>query len=223
MFLIPMAVRRETDTLLFDLDGTLTDSRPGIVRSVRYALKSIGVVPPGEDTLGWCAGPPLRQNFARLLPGADAATIERAVDLYRERYDAVGYLENEVYAGVLEMLSALGRDRKLLVVTGKYTESAEKVVEAFALRAHFAEVFGSRRDGTFTDKGRLIAHVMERHRLTPESLAFVGDREHDMLGAREHRIFAVGVSYGYGSIEELVGAGADVICATPSAVVRAFT
>jgi phosphoglycolate phosphatase-like HAD superfamily hydrolase len=103
--------------------------------------------------------PAAARNVARLLPGADAALIERAVNLYRERYDQTGYLESEVYDGVHEMLSVLGRDHQMIVATAKFGDVAERVLEAFQLRPHFAAVFGSHHDGTFADKRDLVAHV----------------------------------------------------------------
>lgn len=215
-------MHRAIDTILFDLDGTLTDSGAGIVRSVRHALEAIGAQAPADDDLRWCVGPPLRENFARLLPGAENALIERAVDHYRERYDRAGYLENEVYEGVYEMLAALGQNYRLILTTAKMLDVAELVLDAFELRRHFVDVFGSHRDGTFADKRELLAHVTKTHRLSSEATALVGDRKHDMIAARHHDMTAIGVAYGYGSREELTLARAHVICATPREVVDAI-
>lgn len=210
------------DTILFDLDGTLTDSGEGIVRSVRYALEAVGATAADDDDLLWCVGPPLRENFARLLPGAESAFIERAVDHYRERYDRSGYLENKVYDGVHEVLATLGQKYRLLLTTAKMLDVAESVLDAFELRRHFEGVYGSHRDGTFADKRELLAHVMKTHRLSSESTALVGDREYDMIAARHHDMFAIGAGYGYGSREELTKAGAHVICNSPFEILTAL-
>lgn len=215
-------MRAKPETLLFDLDGTLTDSAAGIVRCMRDTLRAMGVQPPPAETLRWCIGPSLHENVRRLLPGADQATIARAVDQYRGFYDDGGYLENEVYDGVHEMLAALGSDYRLIVATAKFSDIAERVLEAFALREHFAAVFGSHYDGRLADKRDLIAHVIKNERLSSETTAFIGDREHDIVGARHHGVFAIGVSYGYGTIQELTDAGADLICAHPREIVRAL-
>jgi len=136
-------MRTNFDAVLFDLDGTLTDSRPGIARSVQFALQSLGVKAPLEEELGWCVGPPLRENFRRLLATSDSALIERAVALYFERYERIGFRENRVYAGADTMLAVLGRRCRLLLVTTKLTESAERVLGAFSMQTHFEGVFGT--------------------------------------------------------------------------------
>lgn len=209
------------DTILFDLDGTLTDSAVGIVRSVRYALEAVGRPAADNDDLLWCVGPPLHENIARLLPGADSELVRRAVDHYRERYDRTGFLENKVYDGIHDVLATLGRENRLILTTAKMLDVAESVLDAFELRRHFVAVHGSHRDGTFSDKRELIAHVMNTHRLSSERTALVGDREHDMIAARHHRIFAIGAGYGYGSRDELLNAGAHVICENPLEILSA--
>ncbi|HUA35116.1 MAG TPA: HAD hydrolase-like protein [Candidatus Binataceae bacterium] len=216
------AVRPTIDTILFDLDGTLTDSGAGIVRSVRYALEAVGMPATDDDDLLWCVGPPLRENIARLLPGAESTLVERAIDHYRERYDRTGYLENKVYDGIHDVLATLGREHRLILTTAKMLDVAETVLDAFELRRHFVGVYGSHRDGTFSDKRELLAHVIETHRLSSATTALVGDREHDMIAARYHRMTAIGAGYGYGSRAELINAGAHVICETPREIVSAI-
>jgi len=213
---------RPIETILFDLDGTLTDSGVGIVRSVRYALEAVGVTVADGDDLLWCIGPPLCENFVRLLPGAETELIERAVDHYRERYDRTGYLENKVYDGIHDVLATLGREYRLIITTAKMLDVAETVLDACELRRHFAGVYGSHRDGTFTDKRELVAHVVKTHRLSNETTALVGDREHDMIAARHHRMFAIGAGYGYGTRGELTKAGAHVICESPLEILTAL-
>ena len=204
---------RRLSNILLDLDGTLTESRPGIVGTIRHALRSLGVEPPPESELLWCVGPPLREIFGRLLPDCDLAMVDRAVTAYVDRYRAHGHLENRVYEGIPEMLSALGANSKLLLVTAKHQDSAERITEAFDLRPYLSAVFGSHPSGHLADKRDLVLHVLEALDLNPSQTAIVGDRIHDIEGGRHNRIVTVGAAWGYGTDEEL--AGADYVCATP--------
>ena len=207
---------RRVSNILLDLDGTLTDSRPGIVGTIQHALRSLGVEPPPESELLWCVGPPLREIFGRLLPDCDLAMVDRAVTAYVDRYRAHGHLENRVYEGIPEMLSALGANSKLLLVTAKHQDSAERIVEVFSLRQHFSAVFGSNPSGHLADKRALVRHALETLGLNPLETAIVGDRIHDIEGGRHNRIVTVGAAWGYGTDDEL--ADADYVCATPQEV-----
>ena len=208
------------DAVLFDLDGTLTDSGQGIVRSVQFALQSLGVKPPPEEDLLWCVGPPVRENLRRLLATSDSALIERAVTLYLERYEKIGFRENRVYDGVYEMLATLARRCRLLIVTTKLTESAERILAEFSMRAYFEGVFGTDRKGEPSDKADLVRMAIARHELPQSSTAMVGDRRHDIAAGKRNGLFSIGACYGYGSRDELVAAGADTICESPEAIVR---
>ncbi len=200
--------------LLFDLDGTLTDSRVGIVISIRHAMRALGVEPPPEDSLGWCVGPPMRENFARLLRTDDSTLIDRAFAHYLERYESVGYRENLVYYGVPAMLTALAPGRRLFVATSKLASSAERILAEFKLRDFFEGVYGSERDGRWADKRELVPHVLDVARLDARATAMVGDRAHDIDGGRAAGIVAIGALWGYGTREEL--SGADVTCDAPA-------
>ncbi|MGC1678634.1 MAG: HAD hydrolase-like protein, partial [Candidatus Binataceae bacterium] len=146
--------------LLFDLDGTLTDSRSGIIRSIQYAIRALGVEPPPEDSLQWCVGPPMRENFARLLGTNDSTLIDRAFAHYLERYESIGFRENLVYDGVPAMLAAFASGPRLFVATAKLASSAERILTEFKLRHFFEGVYGSERDGRFADKRELVPHVL---------------------------------------------------------------
>jgi phosphoglycolate phosphatase len=183
--------------LLFDLDGTLTDSRVGIIRSIRHAMRALGVKPPPEESLGWCVGPPMRQNFARLFATDDSTLLDRAFAHYLERYESIGYRENRVYDGVAPMLTALASGRRLFVATSKLTSSAERILAEFKLRDFFEGVYGSERDGRWSDKRELIPHVLEAARLDARVSAIVGDRLHDIEGGRAAGIVAIGALWGY--------------------------
>ncbi len=209
-------------TILFDLDGTLTDPFEGITRSIRHALVALGVDAPAQPELRWCIGPPLRVSLPRLLGTDDAARVEAAVAAYRDRYGTVGLFENVRYEGVPEMLRALQDEgRRLFVATSKPRVVAERIVAHFELAPHFERVYGAELDGRFDHKDALIAHLLDTEQLAPERVLMVGDREHDVLGARANRIRALGVTYGYGSLTELVEAGAAATVDGPGEVVGA--
>jgi phosphoglycolate phosphatase len=201
--------------LLFDLDGTLTDPRPGIVGCLRHALDRLGQPCPDEDVLTACIGPPLRDSFATLLDTRDGALIEEATRLYRERFSVVGLFENRVYDGVPEMLERL-RGGRLLVATSKMAEFAERIVTHFDLASYFSGVYGAEPGGRFDDKAELIAHLLHREQLAPGAAIMIGDRAFDVVAARANGLRAVGVLWGYGSERELREAGAERLCGKPA-------
>lgn len=204
--------------LYFDLDGTLTDPKPGITGSIQYALQKLDLPVPSQDELTWCIGPPLRASFATMLGGEDRADL--AVSFYRERFSDVGLYENSLYPGIKEVLTTLGRTgRRMFVATSKPRIFAERIIEHFGLAGHFEVVFGSELDGTRVHKTDLLAYALEATGVKASQALMVGDRSHDMVGARNNGMDAVGVLYGYGSREELIGAGASHVCATPAEIV----
>ena len=208
-----------TPALLFDLDGTLTEPRAGIVRSIQHALERLARPCPPEAELAACIGPPLRGTFGRLLATADRALIERAMALYRERFAVVGLYENEVYTGIPGMLDGLGRGgRRMFVATSKPAVFAERIVRHFALDRYFAGVYGPDLDGRWDDKTDLLAHLLASERLAAEAVVMIGDRHADIVAAKTNGVRSIGVLWGYGSREELLGAGADALCAVPAAL-----
>ena len=211
------------DAIYFDLDGTLTDPKPGITRSIRYALQRLDHhTIPTEDELTWCIGPPLRASFVRLL-GADHAA-DRAVTLYRERFSDVGLYENGVYDGISDVLTALcASGHRLFVATSKPHVFAERIIDHFGLRGHFERVFGSELDGTRVDKSLLLEYALKQASVNPAKTLMIGDRSHDMVGARNNGMKGIGVLYGYGSRDELLGAGAHHVCATPGAILSCIS
>ena len=202
--------------LLFDLDGTLTDPFTGITRCIQHALGELGrPVPPAEE-LKWCIGPPLKESVATLLGPGHAHLAGKALDGYRERFGVVGLLENETYPEVRGVLSELRRrGHRLHVATSKPTVFARRIVDHFALSEFFSSVEGSELDGARCDKTALIAHVLQRQGITPADAVMIGDREHDVIGARANGLAAVGVLWGYGSRDELITAGAFMCAAEP--------
>jgi phosphoglycolate phosphatase len=200
--------------IFFDLDGTLTNPKPGITRSIQHALRKLDHEAPAEDDLTWCIGPPLHASFKKLL-GTDALA-DKAILLYRERFADVGLFENEVYPGIEATLSVLaGQARRLFVATSKPGVYAERIIDHFKLRGYFERVFGSELDGTRSDKSDLLGYALKAAQVDPAGAIMIGDRSHDMIGARNNGLTAVGVLYGYGSKEELLAAGAHRLSATP--------
>ncbi|MBM4336054.1 MAG: HAD family hydrolase [Deltaproteobacteria bacterium] len=190
--------------VLFDLDGTLTDPKPGITRSVQYALRKRGIEPPDADQLEPFIGPPLAQSFSERL-GFAAAEAKRAVDDYREYFSRQGLYENSVYDGIPALLRELRESgRRVCLATSKPTVFAERILEHFDLARHFDLVVGSHLDGTRVAKAEIIAAVLAG--LGGEAArraVMVGDREHDVHGARSNGIDSIAVTYGYGTCEEL--------------------
>jgi len=207
--------------VIFDLDGTLTDSRPGILRSTRYALQRLnqeksGAHPvPEESALDFMIGPPLRDTFAKLV---GSANVEALLAHYRARYSTIGLFENTVFDGVPEALEALhAAGRRLFVATSKNEADARRILDHFGLAKFFAEIYGARNDGGRAIKSDLLTYLLAREKIGTSlaNVAMIGDREFDILGAKAVGISAIGALWGYGSREELSAAGAERLIATP--------
>jgi len=200
--------------IFIDLDGTLTDPKPGITGSIQYALGKLDRPIPPADELTWCIGPPLHGSLKKLLGSDELA--DRALVLYRERFADVGLFENQVYPGIEDTLSTLARSgRRMFVATSKAHIYADRIIDHFNLRIYFERVFGAELDGTRSDKTELLRHAVQTVNVDPSQAIMIGDRSFDMVGARNNGMTAVGLLYGYGSEAELREAGAHHICATP--------
>jgi phosphoglycolate phosphatase len=204
--------------LLFDLDGTLTDSRLGIVRCMRYALEGLAAPCPTDEALAVHIGDSLRTTFATLLAAPDAPLVERALILYRERYAGIGLYENQVYLGIPEALEHLAGQARLVVATQKDARYAETIVEHFGLNRYLAGVYGTDFDGRLDDKREVIAHLLRAEGAAPAEALMIGDRAHDVRAAGANGVRTLGVLWGYGSKDELVGAGAAALCESPAAL-----
>jgi phosphoglycolate phosphatase len=205
--------------VFFDLDGTLADSKVGITRSIQYAMTEMGVSAPPADQLHWCIGPPLRGSFARLLDSSDDRLLDTAVSLYRERFATVGIFENALYPSIPEALAAVrSLGCRIYVVTSKPGVFAERIVEHLGLSCLLERVYGSQLNGSQSDKGELIAHVLREESLPASRVAMVGDRWHDIVGAKSCGVYPLGVSYGYGTEEELRKHGAAAIADSPNSI-----
>jgi phosphoglycolate phosphatase len=208
-------------SILFDLDGTLTDAREGIERCFRYALRSVGVTVPSDSDLTRFIGPPLRESLSQLLGDPGEERIDEALRCFRERFEAKGMYENKVYPGIVEMLNQIAGMRwRAYVVTSKAAVFARRIVSHFQLMNFFTGVYGSELDGRLAKKGELIRHVMDEECIPAGQAIVVGDRSEDVRGARVNGLDSIGVTYGYGSRRELESAGATWICDSPASVLE---
>lgn len=201
--------------ILFDLDGTLTDPMVGITKSVQHALKTYGIEEPDLEKLTPFIGPPLKDSFMKYYNFPEEQARE-GIDRYREYFAVKGIFENQVYDGIPQMLQKLKDTGKcLLVATSKPEQFAKQILEHFGLDGYFDFIGGASMDEVRVKKGDVIAYVLESMGIGDVSQAvMVGDREHDVLGARENGMDCVGVLFGYGGRQELERAGADKIAET---------
>jgi len=203
--------------VLLDLDGTLTDSREGIIACMVHTLRTLGHAVPDMEVLLGYVGPPLRTALRQLLISPSETELEHAIVVYRERFVPVGMFENQVYAGIPEALQRLAeRGARLFVATSKAEVYARRILEHFELSHHFEAIYGSELDGRLADKGELIAHALVVSRLDAAESIMVGDRHHDAKGAIMNSVKPVGALWGYGSREELKSAGAEALLEAPA-------
>ena len=198
--------------LLFDLDGTITDSETGITRCVAYALNYFGIQVNDLRELSPFIGPPLLDSFKDFYNFTDEqATV--AVAKYRERYADKGILENELYPGIEELLADAQKNGKTVILaTSKPEIFAKRILDHFGLSDYFSFVAGSGLDGSLHTKTDVINYILQSNQITNlESVVMIGDRKHDIIGAKNVGIDSIGVLYGFGDYKELSEAGADHI------------
>ncbi len=202
------------DIILFDLDGTLTDPGEGITNSVAYALKKYGIEVSDKRSLYKFIGPPLKDSFMKYYGFSEEKAME-AIWCYREYFSHKGLFENKVYAGAEELLIKIKESgRKIVLATSKPEEFSVKILEHFNLIKYFDVVAGASMDEKRNKKGDVIRYAMEKGGFSAEKAIMIGDREHDVFGAKENAMDSIGVLYGYGSEEELISAGAEYIAET---------
>lgn len=194
--------------ILFDLDGTLTDSGPGIMHCLTLALTEMGEAVPPTEILRRFVGPPLTEAFAEHC-GMDTERAEEAIRVYRKHYSAGGLFENTVYPGIPEMLAALCElGLPLCLATSKPEHYAKQIMEHFDLAQYFAYIGGALTDGKRREKAEVIAYVLETTGLAADECVMIGDRKYDVEGAASFGIPTLGVTWGYGDRAELLEAGA---------------
>lgn len=206
------------ENILWDLDGTLTDSKKGIINCIRYALDKFGKSVNSKEDLNWCLEPPLYDSFSRLVPNASYEEVLTLVKYYRERFSVTGMFENDVYQDIPDLFSDLQNNQKHLrnyLATSKLNIYAKKILSHFNLIHNFTSVHGSELNGERSDKGELITYIINTECLEPNKTVMIGDRKHDIVGAKKAGIRSIGITWGYGTHEELQMAGAEYIFSTP--------
>jgi phosphoglycolate phosphatase len=203
--------------LFFDLDGTLTDSCTGITRCVNHALTDLGCETQPEERIRAMIGQPLTLIFGALMPAWDAGQVDRAIASYRGRFDEVGIFENALYPGIAEVLRRLHETgHRLQVVTAKPAVAAARVLAYFSLGGYFEAVQGPALSDRGCDKAALVERALSHAGAGAHEAIMIGDRVDDMLAAQAHGVIAIGAGWGYGSRDELRGAGAACVVDHPS-------
>ena len=204
--------------VLFDLDGTLTDSGEGIINCAVFAMERLGIPVPPREELGVFVGPPLWDTFRQF--GVPSDRVDEAVEIFRSRYVPIGKFENTPYSGIRETLEALrAQGRKLYVATSKPEVTAREILEQFDLSRYFAEICGATVDKTRTSKEDVIAYLLSLDACRENSV-MVGDTAFDVIGAAAHGIPTIGAAWGYGKTEDMVSAGAAAIARSPEDLLR---
>ncbi|MCT7375691.1 HAD hydrolase-like protein [Chelativorans salis] len=218
-----MESQEKRPAILFDLDGTLTDPFFGITNGIRHVLQKMGRTAPAAEDLRVCIGPPIQDTFARLLESSDEALIWEAVGHYRQRYGEIGKFENKVIPGIPEALAHCEDAGFFLsVATSKVETYTGDILDHFGLSRFFDAVHGSALDGTNSNKADLIRHILASEPVDPARTVMVGDRSHDIIGAKANALPAIGVLWGFGARAELAEAGAAEIVARPEKLPRAI-
>ncbi len=209
------------NTILFDLDGTLTDPGIGITNSVAYALNKFGISVADKTELYKFIGPPLKDSFMKYY-GFDQNKALLAVDYYREYFSEKGIFENKIYDGVQEVLSDIKNSgRKIALATSKPELFAKQILDYFNLTEYFDFVGGATMDSSRNTKGDVINYTLQNLKIKDLStVVMVGDREHDIIGAKQAGIDSIGVLFGYGDRKELENAGAVYIAKTVKEIIN---
>lgn len=207
-------------TILFDLDGTITDSGEGIINCVIYALERFDLPIPERDSLRYFVGPPLHESFIK--QGVPAERAEEAVAVYRERYVPTGMFENSPYPGIRKVLETLKtKGHTLYVASSKPEWMCIEILKHFNLDQYFEQICGATMDTSRTNKEAVIAYLIEQNGKT-DNMIMVGDTKFDVIGAKFHGIPCVGVSWGYGTVEEMEEAGASSVVFSMDELLKAL-
>lgn len=205
--------------VLLDLDGTLSNSRPGIAGCFRYTVEQLGHDPAVASDLTWAVGPPIRVSIQRLLAQYGDTRVDQAVEIYRARYSTVAIYDCSVFPGVTAMLDALqAAGLTMCIATSKRRDFAERVMDHLGLRCYVRAVYGAQPGGGLDDKQDLLAHILATEGLDPAKAVMVGDRLHDIHAAQSNAIRSIGALWGYGGRDELTTAGADALAERPEQV-----
>ncbi len=204
--------------IIFDLDGTLTDSGEGIINCAAMTLERFGLPVPDRETMRIFVGPPLHETFIKF--GIPAERTDEAVEIYRSRYTTVGKFENHPYPGVEKLLEALSNQgHHLFVATSKPEQVSVEILEKFGLARHFERICGASLDTSRSKKEDVIAYLLTQVQDVRETV-MVGDTAFDVIGAAVHSIPTIGVAWGYGQVTDMEAAGACAIAHTPEALLQ---
>ncbi|MDR2343689.1 MAG: HAD hydrolase-like protein [Spirochaetaceae bacterium] len=210
-------------SILFDLDGTLTDSYPGIKNSIKYSLQKFDISEEDDEKLKAFVGAPLEKSFMKYY-GFDKGTARKAVEHYREYFQEKGMYENRLYDGTEELLRALnGKNAVCIIATSKSVIFARKILEHFRINVHFRHIAGSGPDGASVEKEGVIRLVIEKYGLNRRKTIMIGDRKYDISGANKNGIDSIAVLYGYGSREELEKASPKYLCGSVTDISKILT
>ena len=210
-----------TAVLLLDLDGTLSDSRPGIEASFRHTLRELGHDPAHAGDLTWAVGPPIAVSLARILEPFGDTRVAEALTIYRAQYSAVGLYDCTIYPGIVLTLDTLrSAGVTMCIATSKRRDFAERVIDYLKLGQYVRGIYGALPEGGLEQKRDLLAHILTTEQFTAASCTMLGDRLHDIEAARANAIRSIGALWGYGGREELEAAGASDIASVPADVLR---
>lgn len=210
-------------TLIFDLDGTLVDSAPGIVASLTHAVRALGHDFTPSSGITHLLGPPMTQVMAQLLMPYGDDRIDQGVELYRTHYGRYGISGSLAYPGIRQVIDSLTtQGYALYVATSKRQEFAERILSETGLRGHFQSVFGTSPDGKLDDKSRLLDTLLAVEAIRPGSACMIGDKRDDIVAAHQNGLLAIGVLWGYGTRAELIECGADKLVEQPTHLLGAL-
>lgn len=210
--------------IVFDLDGTLTESHTGIINSYIEALRILGHIPEPSFDFSYVIGPPVNEVMERLLGHFGDKRISEGVAAHWAHYGQVGILQNTLYDGVQAMIEALNSQGcRIYIATAKRQSLAVHVLKNLGILDKFVGVYGSGDDGSLEHKSDLIAHLLHVEALEARTTVMIGDRSHDIVGAHANKIWGIGVTWGYGSLDELRCANADLIVSSPAVLCRVLT
>lgn len=209
--------------VLFDLDGTVSDSQEGVIGCYQYTIGKLSRYRYEDKEIKKMIGTPLRGMLSSLLRSDDKEFISEAVRLYREKYAEIGIIGNKAFPGITELLVALQRESyRVFLVTMKNRYDAEKIIKFLGYENFFTGIYGPDLEGHPDHKAPLIKTVINEHGLAPDETVMVGDRKEDIIAGKSNRTFTIGITYGYGSKDEISDSAPDRICNTPDEILKAI-
>lgn len=209
--------------ILFDLDGTISDSREGVVGCFQHTLKELTGLYSEESMIMNLIGIPIRTIFSELLQTDDEQLITKAIYIYREKYTEIGITGNSVYPGIVELLSTLNKtEYHVYVVTMKNTWDSEKVIRHLGFDHLIRKIYGPNFEGYPDNKAELIRLALNENNLSRDETVMIGDRKEDILAGKSNNIRTIGVTYGFGSNKEITEASPDVISHSPEDILQAI-